>query len=119
GLAYADALAAAGSQTTYVCFDRQIHGFILMGKVIDEAHAAVALCASELRPVSGRSVRGGRRLLSAFALRAPSAEQHQQPGQEDRSPDDLVEVGLDPWDVAEQVAGERDAADPQGAASHV
>ena len=49
GLAYADALAAAGSQTTYVCFDRQIHGFILMGKVIDEAHAAVALCASELR----------------------------------------------------------------------
>ncbi len=49
GLAYADALAAAGNQTTYVCFDRQIHGFILMGKVLDEAHAAVALCASELR----------------------------------------------------------------------
>ena len=49
GLAYADALAAAGNATTYVCFDRQIHGFILMGKVFDEAHAAVALCASELR----------------------------------------------------------------------
>lgn len=49
GLAYADALAAAGNATTYVCFDRQIHGFILMGKVLDEAHAAVALCASELR----------------------------------------------------------------------
>ena len=49
GLAYADALAAAGNQTTYVCFDRQIHGFILMGKVLDEAHAAVALCASELQ----------------------------------------------------------------------
>jgi acetyl esterase len=49
GLAYADALAAAGNQTTYVCFERQIHGFILMGKVLDEAHAAVALCASELR----------------------------------------------------------------------
>jgi len=49
GLAYADALAAAGNRTTYVCFDRQIHGFILMGKVIDEAHAAVALCAGELR----------------------------------------------------------------------
>ena len=49
GLAYADALAAAGNRTSYVCFDRQIHGFILMGKVLDEAHAAVALCASELR----------------------------------------------------------------------
>jgi len=49
GLAYADALAAAGNTTSYVCFERQIHGFILMGKVLDEAHAAVALCASELR----------------------------------------------------------------------
>ena len=49
GLAYADALAAAGNATTYVCFDRQIHGFILMGKVLHEAHAAVALCASGLR----------------------------------------------------------------------
>ena len=49
GLAYADALAAAGNTTSYVCFDRQIHGFILMGKVLDEAHAAVALCAAELR----------------------------------------------------------------------
>jgi acetyl esterase len=31
-----------------VCFERQIHGFIVMGKVIDEANAAVALCANEL-----------------------------------------------------------------------
>ena len=49
GLAYADALAAAGNTTSYVCFDRQIHGFILMGKVLDEAQAAVALCAAEVR----------------------------------------------------------------------
>jgi acetyl esterase len=48
GLAYADALAAAGNDATYVCFDRQIHGFITMGKVIDEANTAVALCAAEL-----------------------------------------------------------------------
>lgn len=48
GLAYADALVAAGSRATYVCFDRQIHGFITMGAVIDEANAAVALCAAEL-----------------------------------------------------------------------
>jgi len=48
GLAYADRLVAAGNRATYVCFERQIHGFITMGKVIDEAHAAVRLCAAEL-----------------------------------------------------------------------
>ena len=49
GLAYADALDAAGTRSTYVCFERQIHGFITMGKVIEEANGAVALCAAELR----------------------------------------------------------------------
>ncbi|MEJ8846957.1 alpha/beta hydrolase [Variovorax rhizosphaerae] len=49
GLDYADALATAGNRATYVCFERQIHGFITMGKVLDEANAAVALCAAELR----------------------------------------------------------------------
>jgi acetyl esterase len=48
GLAYADRLVEAGNRATYVCFERQIHGFITMGKVIDEAHAAVSLCAAEL-----------------------------------------------------------------------
>jgi acetyl esterase len=48
GLDYADRLVGAGNRATYVCFERQIHGFITMGKVIDEAHAAVDLCASEL-----------------------------------------------------------------------
>ncbi len=48
GLEYADRLVAAGSRATYVCFERQIHGFITMGKVIDEANAAVNLCAAEL-----------------------------------------------------------------------
>jgi len=48
GLAYADALVAAGSSATYLCFDRQIHGFITMGKLLDEANAAVAICAAEL-----------------------------------------------------------------------
>ena len=43
GLDYADRLVAAGNQATYVCFERQIHGFITMGKVIDEANSAVAL----------------------------------------------------------------------------
>jgi len=49
GLAYADKLSAAGVPTQYVCFARQIHGFILMGRVIDEANTAVRLCADALR----------------------------------------------------------------------
>lgn len=49
GAAYAQALTAAGNSAAYVCFERQIHGFITMGKVLDEAHTAVALCAGELR----------------------------------------------------------------------
>jgi acetyl esterase len=49
GRQYADALSAAGVATQYVCFERQIHGFITMGRVIDEANTALALCASALR----------------------------------------------------------------------
>lgn len=49
GLAYADALSAAGNACTHVCFERQIHGFITMGKLIAEADAAVNFCAAELR----------------------------------------------------------------------
>jgi acetyl esterase len=48
GLEYADRLVAAGNRATYVCYERQIHGFITMGRVIDEAHSAVHLCAAEL-----------------------------------------------------------------------
>jgi acetyl esterase len=51
GRAYAERLTSAGNRATYVCFDRQIHGFILMGKVLDEANTAVALCGAELRRV--------------------------------------------------------------------
>ena len=49
GLDYARALTAAGNRTTYVCFERQIHGFITMGRLLDEANAAVSMCAAELR----------------------------------------------------------------------
>jgi acetyl esterase len=45
GRQYADALSKAGVLTQYVCFERQIHGFITMGRVIDESNTAVALCA--------------------------------------------------------------------------
>lgn len=49
GLDYARALTAAGNRASQVCFERQIHGFITMGKVLDEASTAIALCAAELQ----------------------------------------------------------------------
>ena len=49
GRQYADALSAAGTPAQYVCFERQIHGFITMGRAIDEANTAVALCAAVLK----------------------------------------------------------------------
>jgi acetyl esterase len=49
GRQYADALSAAGTPTQYLCFERQVHGFITMGRVIDEANTAVQLCAAVLR----------------------------------------------------------------------
>ena len=49
GRQYADTLAAAGNAVQYVDFARQMHGFIGMGGVIDEANTAVRLCADWLR----------------------------------------------------------------------
>ena len=49
GRAYADALSAAGNAVQYVCFERQIHGFLGMGGMVDEANTAVRLCADFLR----------------------------------------------------------------------
>ena len=48
GLEYAERLSAAGTRSTQICFERQIHGFITMGRVLDEANAAVAICAAQL-----------------------------------------------------------------------
>ncbi len=49
GVQYAQRLTESGSPATLVCFERQIHGFITMGKVIDEANVAVSVCAAQLR----------------------------------------------------------------------
>lgn len=49
GIEYAHRLTQAGNQATLVSFERQIHGFITMGKVIDEAEEAVAMCAAALK----------------------------------------------------------------------
>jgi acetyl esterase len=48
-LQYSHRLTLCGNRATHILFERQIHGFITMGRVIDEANAAVALCAAELR----------------------------------------------------------------------
>ena len=49
GLQYAQRLTESGVRTVLVNFERMIHGFILMGKVLDESSTAVSLCALELR----------------------------------------------------------------------
>ena len=49
GLMYADALSKAGVSCQYICFERQIHGFITMGRVMQEANTAVSLCAQVLK----------------------------------------------------------------------
>ncbi len=48
GLQYAQALTEAGNRSALIDFERQIHGFVLMGKVLDEARTAVRICAAEL-----------------------------------------------------------------------
>ena len=53
GRQYADRLSAAGNAAQYVCFERQIHGFITMGRVLEEANTAVDLCAAALRRALG------------------------------------------------------------------
>lgn len=49
GLQYAQRLTESGSRATLVNFERMIHGFILMGRVLEEASTAVGLSALELR----------------------------------------------------------------------
>ncbi|MBK9134724.1 MAG: alpha/beta hydrolase [Betaproteobacteria bacterium] len=53
GRQYADALSAAGNRVQYICFERQVHGFFTMSKVLDEADSAVALSGAWLRRVWG------------------------------------------------------------------
>ena len=55
GKAYAVRLTEEGNRAMYVCFERQIHGFITLGRVFDEANTAVTLCAAELK----RALRAG------------------------------------------------------------
>jgi acetyl esterase len=58
GRQYADALAKAGTPSQYLCFERQIHGFITMGRVLTEADTAVGVCALALRRAFDRPLAG-------------------------------------------------------------
>jgi acetyl esterase len=49
GRAYAELLARAGVEVWYREYPDMIHGFILMGGVVDAANAAVADCCAQLR----------------------------------------------------------------------
>jgi acetyl esterase len=49
GRAYADRLSSARTPCQYVCFERQIHGFLPMRRILDEARSAVALCCAVLK----------------------------------------------------------------------
>ena len=49
GLEYADALSKAGVAVEVVSFERQIHGFITMGRILREANTALKLCALSLK----------------------------------------------------------------------
>jgi acetyl esterase len=49
GAAYAQLLRAAGVPVEYVCFESQIHGFLTMSKLIDDAARAFDRCADALK----------------------------------------------------------------------
>lgn len=49
GKEYADRLGSAGVKVEYRCYEDMVHGFILMGGVLDTARAAVADCALRLK----------------------------------------------------------------------
>ena len=68
GRAYAQKLSEAGTRATHLSFERQIHGFILMGKVLAEANDAVRLWQAEAARRAGRRI--ARCLV--FAMRAAS-----------------------------------------------
>jgi acetyl esterase len=48
GRQYAELLKHAGVEVSYSDYSDMIHGFILMGGVVDAANAAVAECCAQL-----------------------------------------------------------------------
>ena len=54
GRAYAEKMRAAGTEVEQVCFEGQMHGFLMLGGAIDDAARAVDLAVDRLR----RALRG-------------------------------------------------------------
>jgi acetyl esterase len=59
GKAYAEALATAGVPVTYTCYDGMIHGFFMMGGIMEAANQAVREAAAALAQAFGCAGRGG------------------------------------------------------------
>jgi len=57
GKQYAELLARAGVEVQYRNYADMIHGFILMGGVVDTANVAVADCCAALRRAFDREVK--------------------------------------------------------------
>jgi acetyl esterase len=55
GEAYAMALARAGTAVRHERFTRQIHGFLTMGRIVEDSGRAIALAAGALRDAFGRA----------------------------------------------------------------
>jgi acetyl esterase len=53
GVQYAQRLTESGTRATLVSFERQIHGFVPMGRALDEANEALSMCADALRRALG------------------------------------------------------------------
>jgi acetyl esterase/lipase len=72
GLMCAHRMTQDGTRATHIFLERQIHGFITMGRVIDEANSAVAICAAlvgrALRtPLRAERCRGSTRRVCVLA----------------------------------------------------
>jgi acetyl esterase len=59
GKAYADRLRDEGVAVTYQCYDGMIHGFFMMGGVLDDANRAVSQAAQALASALRNSAAGG------------------------------------------------------------
>ena len=58
GAAYARALAEAGVPTQYTCFAGQVHPFVLLGSLVDDAHEARRLIGGRLAEAFGSTPAG-------------------------------------------------------------
>ncbi len=71
GRQYADALSAAGNRVQYVCFERQIHGFLPMGRVTRRGEHGGRPLRGGVAPRTGGLSRRHRARVRRSASRGP------------------------------------------------